>query len=122
MRKDYVIECICAAVTLQKGASSHNVNVDNALQLLSDMISTAWTVEYNKNKQLEKSHADVVNQNFWNAVHTELECTQKVYKFAAWHGPVVNPPGQEGNVHLEFSGINTVERICFDIKLVDLKS
>lgn len=120
MRKDYVVSCVRAAVTLRRVACG--ANIDSALELLSAAISRAWTVEFRASKKC-KEHAQILHAHFWDAVHTELASGNDFCSncdFQAWFGPGINPPGQEGNVIIRFSGGNSIELMEFKVKLVEL--
>jgi Na+-translocating ferredoxin:NAD+ oxidoreductase RnfG subunit len=113
MRKDYVKKCISAVSILATSSFVSQEEKEHILSATNKMLNEVWKVEYNSYKHTKEEQVKA----FWNTIHTELECQLDVYKFCAWFGETVNPPGIEGRVVLHVQPVNTAEKIVFELNL-----
>jgi len=107
----YITRTITSAGHLAASSLATPAITDVLMTLANDMVNMAWQVEYRKLKGgTPPEHLMTAVGAFWDRVSNELVCTvdAPLHRFNAVYGETVNPPGQEGNVHIDFQVPNSV--------------
>jgi hypothetical protein len=102
-RVDYAIKTVASAAHLLASCQDSHVT-DTIMARATQMLNNVWSVEYRALKATAPEHLPSAIKAFWDAVSAGLVTTidRHCYSFQAIHGEEVNPPGQEGNVHIAF--------------------
>ncbi|MGV0949258.1 MAG: hypothetical protein ACOYB3_01205 [Azonexus sp.] len=109
-RTNYAIKTVASAAHLL--ASCQDDHVTNTIMArTTQMLNNVWKVEHSNLKATTPpEHLPIAIRAFWDEVSAGLVTTidRHCYSFQAIHGEQVNPPGQEGNVHIQFQAYHTV--------------
>lgn len=107
----YITRTISSAGHLVASSLATPAITDVIMAHAQDMVNMVWVVEYRKLKQeAPPEHLMTAVGAFWNQASQELVCNQHLHSFNAAYDETVNPPGQEGNVHIDFQTRNSVSR------------
>ena len=109
-RANYAIKTVASAAHLL--ASCEDDHVTNTIMArATQMLNSVWGIEHSNLKATTPpEHLPIAIKAFWDEVSFGLVCTtdKHCYRFQAIHGEEVNPPGQEGNVHIQFQANRSI--------------
>jgi len=118
-REHYTAKTVASAAHLLESCADAG-QIDTIMARMTEMLNNVWDFEYRKLKRENAPVAlPVMCRVFWDKVAYELVCTvdKLVYSFMAVYGEEVNPPGQEGNVHISFRANGCVSFFVTQLKL-----
>ena len=116
---DYTIKTVASAAHLLASCLDSQTT-DVVMARATHMLNSVWTVKHRALKaSTPPEYLPIAIKAFWDEVSAGLVTTidHHCYTFQAIHGEEVNPPGQEGNVHISFQAYRSVSYFVANLKL-----
>jgi hypothetical protein len=119
-RVEYAATTLKAAAHLLSSCRSEQ-QAGAIMDRMTDMLNSVWTFEF---KQLRRSFPPesmgVAVRQYWDQVCFAVGTQDAIYHVNIIHGEEVNPPGQEGNVHIAIQPKGRADMFLTKLVLVDL--